>query len=66
MAAGEPEPIPVLHPNLPALYRRRVEALEQALAGPVAAMAATEALRAFTDRVEVRASAEPRALPPWS
>jgi len=28
---GTPEPMPDLHPNLPALYRRKVEALEEAL-----------------------------------
>ena len=32
--AGRPEPVPTPHPNLPALYRRRVEALEEALADP--------------------------------
>ncbi|MBR0661935.1 recombinase family protein [Neoroseomonas oryzicola] len=52
-AAGEPEPTPVLHPNLPALYRRRVEALEEALADAVTAMAATEALRALIDAILV-------------
>lgn len=51
--AGEPEPIPVLHPNLPTLYRRRVEALEAALADPETAMAATEALRALIDAILV-------------
>ncbi|WP_170979658.1 zinc ribbon domain-containing protein, partial [Roseomonas sp. HF4] len=51
--AGEPEPIPVLHPNLPALYRRRVEALEQALADQATAMAATDALRALIDAILV-------------
>jgi hypothetical protein len=30
-ATGVAEPVPVLHPNLPALYRRKVEALEEAL-----------------------------------
>ena len=30
-AAGVPEPVPALHPNLPELYRRKVEVLEAAL-----------------------------------
>ncbi len=33
-AAGAVEPAPVLHPNLPQLYRRRVERLEQDLLDP--------------------------------
>jgi hypothetical protein len=53
VAAGAAEPVPVLHPNLPALYRRRVEALEEALADPDTAMAATEALRALIDAILV-------------
>ncbi|WP_372623861.1 recombinase family protein [Falsiroseomonas sp.] len=52
-AAGEPEPVPVLHPNLPDLYRRRVEALEEALAEPETAAVATEALRALIDAILV-------------
>jgi len=51
--AGRAESIPTLHPNLPALYRRRVEALEEALADPAPAMAATEALRALIDAILV-------------
>ncbi len=52
MAASEhPEPVPVPHPNLPALYRRRVEALEEALTDPETAMAATEALRTLIDAI---------------
>lgn len=47
------EPVPVLHPNLPALYGRRVEALEAALADPATAMAATEALRGLIDAILV-------------
>jgi hypothetical protein len=52
-AAEQPEPVPVLHPNLPALYRRRVEALEAALADESTALAATEALRVLVDAVLV-------------
>ncbi|MBS7792333.1 hypothetical protein KTR66_20240 [Roseococcus sp. SDR] len=54
MAAAErPEPVPTPHPNLPALYRRRVEALEEALADPETAMAATEALRELIEAIQV-------------
>jgi hypothetical protein len=52
-AAGEPEPVPTLPQNLPALYPRRVEALEAALTDPSTAMAATEALRALIDAILV-------------
>jgi hypothetical protein len=44
-AEDHPETVPVLHPNLPELYRRRVEALEVSLADPSTCLAATEALR---------------------
>ncbi|MGC5198083.1 recombinase family protein [Aphanothece microscopica] len=52
-AAGVPEPVPVLHPNLPALYRRRVEALEEALKDEATALLATEALRTLVDAILV-------------
>lgn len=50
-AAEVPEPLPVLHPNLPALYRRRVEALEEALKDPATMLAASEALRTLIDAI---------------
>ncbi len=54
MAAAEtPEPMPDLHPDMPALYRRRVQALEDALADPVTAAVAAEALRALVDAILV-------------
>lgn len=54
MAAAEtPEPVPDLHPNMPALYRRRVQALEEALADPTTAGVAAEALRALVDAILV-------------
>jgi len=43
--------MPILHPRLPELYRRRVEVLEQALTDPTTAMAATEALRGLIDAI---------------
>ncbi len=51
--AGTPEPVPVLHPNLPELYRRKVETLETALKDPAAAAAAMEALRGLIEAIEV-------------
>ena len=52
-AAGMPEPVPALHPNLPELYRRKVEALEAALRDPATAAAAAEALRGLIEAIEV-------------
>ncbi|WP_270937843.1 recombinase family protein [Falsiroseomonas oryzae] len=52
-AAGVPEPVPVLHPNLPALYRRKVEALEEALKDEMTALLAAEALRSLIDAILV-------------
>jgi site-specific DNA recombinase len=52
-ATERPEPMPVLHPNLPELYRRRVEALEIALRDEGTALAATEVLRLLVDAVLV-------------
>jgi site-specific DNA recombinase len=50
-ATGVPEAMPMLHPRLPELYRRRVEVLEQALIDPTTAMAATEALRGLINAI---------------
>ena len=52
-AISQPEKLPTLHPNLPALYRRKVEVLEQALARPATAAAATEALRGLVDAIMI-------------
>ena len=46
-----PEPLPDLHPNLPAIYRRRIENLEEALRDPEALVAAAEALRTLIDAI---------------
>ncbi len=51
--AAQPELLPTLHPNLPELYRRRVEELETALADPQVAASAREALRGLVDAVLV-------------
>ena len=52
-AAGVAEPVPVLQPNLPALYRRRVEALEEALQDEATALMAADALRSLIDAILV-------------
>ncbi len=46
-----PEPAPMMHPNPPQLYRRKVEALELALKDPSIAMLAAEALRTLVDAI---------------
>ena len=51
ISAGTPEQVPVLHPNLPEPYRRKVEALETALQDPATASAATEVLRTLIDAI---------------
>ena len=48
-----PEPVPDLNPDLPALYRQRVEALEEALADATTMAPATEALRSMVDAILV-------------
>ena len=45
--------MPVLHPNLPELYRRKVKALEDALQDSRTASAAAEALRSLIDAILV-------------
>ena len=52
-AAGIPEAAPSLHPNLPELYRRKVEMLEEALRDPATMAAAAEALRTLIDAILV-------------
>jgi DNA invertase Pin-like site-specific DNA recombinase len=52
-AAGRPEPVPALHPNLAQVYRQKVERLEQALQDPIVSAAAAEALRSLVDAVLV-------------
>ena len=55
--AGTPEPMPTLHPNLPELYRRKVEKLEQALQDPSSAAVAAAALRTLIDAILVHPGA---------
>ncbi|WP_408886996.1 recombinase family protein [Limobrevibacterium gyesilva] len=50
---GTPEPLPVLHPNLPELYRRKVDTLEEALRDAATMAAAAEALRSLVDAILV-------------
>ena len=42
-----------MHPNLPALYRRRVETLESALSDPELSTLAAEALRSLIEGIEI-------------
>ncbi len=51
--AGTPEAVPVLHPNLPEVYRRRVEGLEEALGQPEMLTGVAEVLRLLINAVEV-------------
>jgi site-specific DNA recombinase len=53
VSAGVAELAPMLHPNLPELYRRKVEMLEKALQDPATASAAGEALRGLIDAIVV-------------
>jgi hypothetical protein len=53
VAAGTPEVLPALHPNLAQVYRQKVERLEEALHDPVVSAAAVEALRSPIDAIVV-------------
>ena len=53
VAAGTPEVLPALHPNLAQVYRQKVERLEEALRDPVVSAAAVEALRSLIDAIVV-------------
>ncbi|MCW8088462.1 hypothetical protein [Sabulicella glaciei] len=65
-AAGTAEPVPVLHPNLPKLYRRKVEALEVALQDPNTAAAEATALRGLIDAILIVPGARRAGLRCWS
>ena len=54
--------MPVLHPNLPELYRRRVEALKVSLVAPSTCLAATPALRGLIDAIQVHPGELPGAV----
>ncbi|WP_431282540.1 hypothetical protein ACQW02_24535 [Humitalea sp. 24SJ18S-53] len=51
--AGTPERVPVLHPNLPLLFRRRVETLEAQLQDPEMVAGVAAALRCLIDAIQV-------------
>jgi hypothetical protein len=53
VAAGTPEVLPALHPNLAQVYRQKVERVEEALRAPVVSAAAVEALRSLIDAIVV-------------
>jgi site-specific DNA recombinase len=42
-----------IHPNLPALYRRKVEQLQEALSQPATQVEASEIIRSLIDRIEL-------------
>jgi DNA invertase Pin-like site-specific DNA recombinase len=54
--AAAPAPLPRLHPNLAEVYRRKVEALHEALADPHTGAEALEILRSLIERVVVHPS----------
>lgn len=53
LAKPAPAPYPALHPNLVELYKRKVAALEEALADPEIRSEAGDILRGLIDRIEV-------------
>lgn len=53
LAKPAPAPYPALHPNLVGLYKRKVAALEDALADPEIRSEAGEILRGLVDRIEI-------------
>jgi len=59
--SGMPVPTPIrLHPNLPQLYRQKVEALTETLNGPAIRTEAAEVLRSLIDRVELTPDSDNR------
>jgi site-specific DNA recombinase len=54
--AAAPLPLPRLHPNLAEIYRRKVEALHEALADPHSGAEALEILRSLIERVVLHPS----------
>ena len=53
LSAPVPAPYPSLHPNLAAVYRKKVEQLEIALNDPQIRLEASEIIRTVIDRIEV-------------
>jgi len=53
LAAPMPAPYPSLHPNLAAIYRKKVDQLEIALNDPTIRYEASEIIRTVIDRIEV-------------
>ncbi|MFN7639941.1 MAG: recombinase family protein [Pseudanabaena sp.] len=52
-ATAQPEPVPVLHPSLPDLYRRQVEALEESLRNSEMATDAISSLQSLIGAVRI-------------
>jgi hypothetical protein len=51
LASIDPAPVLRLHPNLPALYRSKVEKLAEALSEPATAAEAADILRSLIERI---------------
>ena len=53
VATETPEPVPALHPNIGAIYRAKVEMLEEGLREPATYAIAAEALRSLIEAIVV-------------
>jgi len=51
-----------IHPNLPALYRRKVEQLQEALSEPATQVEAGEIIRSLIDRIELTPAGDALAI----
>src|SRR5260221_13062565 len=51
-----------IHPNLPALYRRKVEQLQEALSEPATQVEAGEIIRSLIDRIELTPEGDALAI----
>jgi len=52
-ATETPEPVPALHPNIAAIYRAKVEMLEEGLRSPATYAIAAEALRSLVESIVI-------------
>ena len=65
VAAGVPEVLPALHPNVAQNYRQEVERLEEALHDPAVSAAAVEALRSLIDKKSCTCAVAAGRNPGW-
>jgi site-specific DNA recombinase len=54
-----------IHPNLPALYRRKVEHLQEALSDAAPQLEAGEIIRSLIDRIELTPEGDTLAIKPY-